>query len=297
MQTHKRITLSPRRPVSSSCEGFDIRLPAADAAATANASAAQSLKQQWKTATNMTKRWGKLLAAEELRLVRKRRKILTLASALEFSASPAGLSWLNRALLLYCGHDTHSRCLPAFCPPAPTKSPNPATAERPERLIFSPPTKREGVEKGELWLLFWSLHVPPRSCQTVSTVACRKRQDNNPYSLPSYTPPAPSQTHAHLCPPTTTTRALLLSRNEQKSIRMADSRELRPLLQRGHLERPDPTQCHRHSGDVISEGKNIMQHYLPLQVAQDGARLHLPPDILYIKKEHHTISQRHRTHK
>lgn len=31
-----------------------------------------------------------------------------------------------------------------------------------------------------------------------------------------------------------------------------------------------------------------MQHYLPLQVAQDGARLHLPPDILYIKKNTHT---------
>lgn len=274
--------------MSSSCEGFDIRLPAADAAATANASAAQSLKQQWKTATNMTKRWGKLLAAEELRLARRRRKILTLASALEFSASPAGLSWLNRAPLLYCSHDTHSRCLPArLLPPCTDKEPKPSYCRATRKADFLSPNKKGGGEKGELWLLFWSLHVPPRSCQTVSRVACRKRQDNNPYSLPSYTPPAPSQTHAHLCPPTTTTRALLLSRNEQKSIRRI-TRKFRPLLRRGHLERPDPTQCHRHSGDVISEGKNIMQHYLPLQVAQDGARLHLPPDILYIKKNTHT---------
>lgn len=191
----------------------------------------------------------------------------------------------------------HAACLPArLLPPCTDKEPKPSYCSATRKADFLSPNRKGGGEKGELWLLFWSLHVPPRSCQTVSTVACRKRQDNNPYSLPSYTPPAPSQTHAHLCPPTTTTRALLLSRNEQKSIRRIQ-RKFRLLLQRGHLERPDPTQCHRHSGDVISEGKNIMQHYLPLQVAQDGARLHLPPDIFYIKKNTHTISQRHRTHK
>lgn len=48
----------------------------------------------------------------------------------------------------------HAACLPAFCPPALTKSPNPATAEPPERLIFSPPTKREGVKKGSFGSCF-----------------------------------------------------------------------------------------------------------------------------------------------
>lgn len=52
--THTHICTS--LPLLLSCEGSDIRLPAADAAAAAaaNANAAQSLKQQWKTATNMT---------------------------------------------------------------------------------------------------------------------------------------------------------------------------------------------------------------------------------------------------
>lgn len=58
-RTHRQTTtsrrLSPR---------FDIRLPAADAAA--NANAAHSLKQQWKTATNMTHGRMKLHTAEEL---------------------------------------------------------------------------------------------------------------------------------------------------------------------------------------------------------------------------------------
>lgn len=40
--THTHTSL----PLLPSCEGFDIRLPAADAAAAANANAAQSLKQQ-----------------------------------------------------------------------------------------------------------------------------------------------------------------------------------------------------------------------------------------------------------
>lgn len=52
-QTHRLTTTSLL--LLPSCEGFDIRLPAADAAA-ANANAAQSLKQQWKTATHMTQR-------------------------------------------------------------------------------------------------------------------------------------------------------------------------------------------------------------------------------------------------
>lgn len=49
-----------------SVKDFDIRLPAADAAAAANANAAQSLKQQWKTATHMTQRQKKPHTAEEL---------------------------------------------------------------------------------------------------------------------------------------------------------------------------------------------------------------------------------------
>lgn len=85
--------------------------------------------------------------------------------------------------------------------------------------FFSPPTKREGVKKGELWLLFWSLHVPPWSCQTTSTVSCRKHGGRTIILIPSPNtrPPAPSQTHAHLCPLTTTISSLLLSRKEQKS--------------------------------------------------------------------------------
>lgn len=181
----------------------------------------------------------------------------------------------------------HAACLPAFCPPALTKSPNPATAERPERLIFSPPTKREGVKKGSFG-----------SCFGLSTFhrEAVKQYPQSPAErgrtiilIPSpHTRPLLPHKHMHIyVPPTTTTRASLLSRNEQKSIR-GIKRKFRPPRRRGLLERPDPTQCHRHSGDVISEGENIMQHYLPLQVAQDGARLHLPPDILYIKKNTHT---------
>lgn len=61
-RAHRHTTTS--KLLLPSCEGFDIRLPAADAAA--NANAAQSLKQQWKTATNMTQRQMKLHTAEEL---------------------------------------------------------------------------------------------------------------------------------------------------------------------------------------------------------------------------------------
>lgn len=56
-----------------------------------------------------------------------------------------------------------------------------------------------------------------------------------------------------------------MSRNQCSELNGNSVRCFDALL---HLERPDATQCHRHSGDVISEGKNIMQHYLPLQVAQ-----------------------------
>lgn len=161
----------------------------------------------------------------------------------------------------------HAACLPAFCPPALTKSPNPATAERPERLISSPPTKREGVKKGSFGSCFGLSTFHREAVKQYPQSPAERGRTIILIPSPHTRPPAPSQTHAHLCPPTTTMRLLLLSRNEQKSMQRI-KRKFRPLRRRGHLERPDPTQCHRHSGDVISEGKNIMQHYLPLQVAQ-----------------------------
>lgn len=60
--THKHThNTSPRKLLMASCEEFDIRLPADDAAA--NANAAQGLKQQWKT-TNKIQRQMKLHTAE-----------------------------------------------------------------------------------------------------------------------------------------------------------------------------------------------------------------------------------------
>lgn len=41
----------------------------------------------------------------------------------------------------------HSHCLPASRPPCTDKEPNPATTVRWDGLVFSPPTKREGVKK------------------------------------------------------------------------------------------------------------------------------------------------------
>lgn len=65
--------------------------------------------------------------------------VLTPASALGSSAAPAGLSWLNCAPLLYCGHD-----LPAAAPSAPTKS-----RHHTNRLVcLSPPHRKGGGEKG-----------------------------------------------------------------------------------------------------------------------------------------------------
>lgn len=71
MNTHVDTHTHTSQPLLPSCEGFDIRLPAADAAAAAaNANAAQGLKHQRKTATNITQRRLKLHTAEELSLVR-----------------------------------------------------------------------------------------------------------------------------------------------------------------------------------------------------------------------------------
>lgn len=64
-QMHCHTHTDTSRPLLPSCEGFDIRLPAADAA---NANAAESSKL--KTAANMTQRRVKLQTAEELQLVR-----------------------------------------------------------------------------------------------------------------------------------------------------------------------------------------------------------------------------------
>lgn len=99
-----------------------------------------------KTATNLTQRHMKL---HEESLWIRGKKILTPASAQEFSVSPAGLSWLNCARLLYCGHDMNSRCLPAASSHYPPSRPhctdketNPATTVQRDRLVSSPPQEK-----------------------------------------------------------------------------------------------------------------------------------------------------------
>lgn len=59
----------------------------------------------------------------------------------------------------------HTACLPASHPPCTDKEPNPATTVRWDGLVFSPPTKREGVKKGGACLL---VLVSPRSTLKLS---------------------------------------------------------------------------------------------------------------------------------
>lgn len=103
--------------------------------------------------------------------------VLTPASALGSSAAPAGLSWLNCAPLLYCGHD-----LPAAAPSAPTKS-----RHHTNRLVcLSPPTGREGVRRGGATTL---VLVYPRSTLTLSNELLSRDVGGKDKSSPQDTPP------------------------------------------------------------------------------------------------------------
>ena len=166
-----------------SCEGFDIRLPAADAAA--NANAAQSLKQQWKTATHMTQRHTLRRSCHPSRITEENTHSSVSPGILSLSRWAFMAELCSFALLWSWYAFTLPACLPP-APPALTKSQT-QPPQCDETDWFSlPPQKGRGLKKGGLVFLFWSLHVPPWSCQMRSLVACggHWRQDNTPSSLP-----------------------------------------------------------------------------------------------------------------
>lgn len=166
-----------------SCEGFDIRLPAADAAA--NANAAQSLKQQWKTATHMTQRHTLRRSCHPGRITEENTHSSVSPGILSLSRWAFMAELCSFALLWSWYAFTLPACLPP-APPALTKSQT-QPPQCDETDWFSlPPQKGRGLKKGGLVFLFWSLHVPPWSCQMRSLVACggHWRQDNTPSSLP-----------------------------------------------------------------------------------------------------------------
>lgn len=196
--THTHTSL----PLLPSCEGFDIRLPAADAAAAAaNANAAQSLKQQWKTATNMTQRRVKLHTAEELPLVRKQENTHS-------SVSPGILSlsrWAFMAELCLFAllWSWYAFTLPALLPPPlhwQRAKPSRHSAMRQTRFLSL--HKKGGGKKGGLWFLFWSFHVPPWSCQMRPLVACGGHGGRTILLIPSpNTRPLLLHKHMHISIP------------------------------------------------------------------------------------------------
>lgn len=128
----------------SRCGAFDIRLPAADAAA-ANANTAQSKKK----ATIMTERQMKPHAAEELlpppHLSRIREKYSLQCQPWYSQSLPLGFHGWAVLLCFF----VVMICIQSSCmlPPAPTKSQT-QPPECDESDWFSVPSRREGLDKG-----------------------------------------------------------------------------------------------------------------------------------------------------
>lgn len=256
----------------------------------------------------------------------ERRRILTLTSAPESSAAPAGLSWLNCALSLYCGHDTHSRRLLArllhsppspptspLPPPALTKSQNPATAEQLEKanfLCYPSPTKKKnkggglGKKGGARALVL----VSPRSTLKLSNaVSCRKRGGRAIIliPLPSYTPPCslpntctfvcvpPSHPpdHRRLSAAAWQKSAGIDAVNGGNRVRCFNTVTLGGASQRNVTAMMSSQIGGEEKGGWVK--KNIMQHYLPVQVGQDGVHSCLRPFSNNKKKNNSSSSRKH----
>lgn len=144
-QTHRLTTTSLL--LLPSCEGFDIRLPAADAAA-ANANAAQSLKQQWKTATHMTQRHTLRRSCHPGRITEENTHSSVSPGILSLSRWAFMAELCSFALLWSWYAFTLPACLPP--PPALTKSQT-QPPQCDETDWFSlPQQKGRGLKKGGL---------------------------------------------------------------------------------------------------------------------------------------------------
>lgn len=166
----------------------------------------------------------------------------------------------------------HSRCLPA-APPALTKSQTqPPQCDETDWFLLPPP-KREGLRRGRLRFLFWSLHVPPWCCQTRSSVACRGHGGWTIALPPSpNTRPLILNKRMHIC--TSTTAApppagdMLHSRNKCSKWNL----HAVTLTEANVRHVPCDAKSPQPQGWCHLQEKNIMHHYLPVHVSHCAAR-------------------------